>query len=393
MATTDEETIEAIRQVAREFTRRELMPLERDVQRRETERGLSDEPLILPDEKKRLQEVAKNQGLVGIDMPEDWGGLGLGLLAKCVAVEEFNYSITPFRVAPETPNFHFLRGTVDDWQRENYLVPYAKGEKTSALALSEPDAGSDVGGIKTRATWDGDVWTITGNKLWISFADHASFFVTIAVTDPALGKNGGMTAFLVDRDEPGLTISPPIPLMGADRPYELRYEQVRVGPEKVLGEVGKAFVPLTNRLGVRRIEIAARCVGICQRLIDMMVDYALTRETFGLPIAERQAVQHAIADAQIEMQAARLMVYDAARRFDEGQTDLRLEASAVKVYATEMLTRTSDRAMQIYGAMGYSKELPIEFIYRSGRVLRIVEGVSEIHRTQIAKVLYKRRTS
>jgi (R)-benzylsuccinyl-CoA dehydrogenase len=158
-----------------------------------------------------------------------------------------------------------------------------------------------------------------------------------------------------------------------------------VGPEQLLGPEGMIFPPLTNRLSVRRIEMASRCVGMAERLIDLMVEQARTRETFGAPLADRQMVQAWIADSVIDVHATRLMVADAAAKFDAGQRDLRLEASAAKVFGTEMISRVADRALQLHGGMGFSKELPIEYIYRNSRFLRVLEGASEIHRVQIAR--------
>jgi alkylation response protein AidB-like acyl-CoA dehydrogenase len=381
--------IEAIREVAREFTSRELMPLERDVQLREILRAERNDPLVTGEENQRLTATARQQGLIGIDVPREYGGLGLTMLAKAVAIEEFNYSITPFRPAPESPNLFYLSSIASPSQREKYLQPYARGEKLSALALTEPDAGSDAGGIRTRAIRQNDAWILNGTKLWISWADTADFFIVIAVTDPAKGKRGGMTAFLVDHDAPGVLISAPILTMGEQRPFELRFEDVHLTDDSVLGEVGDAFRPLTNRLAVRRVDIGARCLGMSRRMIDMMCSYAQARTTFGTKLADKQAVQFMIADSEIDIQACRLLVYDTAARLDGGLTDIRLQASAVKVFATEMLTRTVDRAMQVHGAMGYSKELPIEYVYRNSRVLRILEGPSEIHRSQIAALRMK----
>lgn len=389
MAHQEDETVAAIREVSREFTRRHLIPLEKSVIHREVARGFKDDPLITPEEEELLIAESRKLGLVGIDVPEEYGGLGLSMSAKAAAIEEFNYSITPFRLFPESPNLFYLEALATPQQREEFLIPYAKGEKRSCLALTEPDAGSDIGGIRTRAHKVDGGWSITGNKLWISFVDRADFLIVIAMTDPEKGKRGGISAFLVDKNASGLTISEPILTMGEQRPYELRFDDVRVGDDRLLGEPGEAFAPLTNRLGVRRVDIGARCVGMSRRLIDMMCDYALQRETFGEKLADRQGIQFMIADSRIDLEAGRLLVSDAASRLDEGLTDIRIQASAVKVFNTEMLSRTVDRAMQVHGAMGYSKELPIEFIYRSSRILRILEGASEIHRWQIARMMLK----
>lgn len=389
MRLTDE--LSAIQEVARNFTRRELLPLETSVIEREVTRGFDQVPLIEPAVEERLTRLIRELGLWGLEVPEELGGAGLGLLAKAVAVEELNYSITPYRLPPESPNISYLDAVVTPGQRAAYLEPLCRGDKTSALALTEPDAGSDAGGIRTSAIREGEDWIISGSKLWISWADTVDFFIVIAVTDPAKGNRGGMTAFLVDSKAEGLDISKPIATMGEQRPFGLFFDRVRVPDSAVLGTVGDAFKPLTNRLGVRRVEIGARCVGMAQRLIDMMCQYSVERHTFGAPLAERQAVQFMIADSVMELHAARLMVYDAATMLDSGVRDIRLEASAVKVQATEMLSRVVDRAMQVHGAMGYSKELPIEYIYRNSRVLRILEGPSEIHRAQIAKLSIRER--
>ena len=386
------EELEAVREVARAFTRRDLMPLEQAVRDREIRRGYDNTPLVTAEEEQRLTSVVRSSGLWGLEVSEDLGGAGLGLLAKAVAVEELTYSITPYRLPPESPNISYLNAVATPEQREEYLEPLCRGDKTSALALTEADAGSDAGGIRTRATKDGDSWIITGNKLWISWADSVDFFIVIAVTDPEKRNRGGMTAFLVDARAEGLEVSKPILTMGEQRPFGLYFDGVRVPDSAVLGNVGDAFKPLTNRLGVRRVEIGARSVGTAQRLIDMMCQYSSERSTFGSPLAERQAIQFMIADSVMELHAARLMVYDAASKLDSGVADIRVEASTVKVQATEMLSRVVDRAMQMHGAMGYSKELPIEFVYRNSRVLRILEGPSEIHRTQIAKLAIRERS-
>lgn len=386
------EELEAIQEVAREFTRRELIPLEQSVIEREIERGFDNTPLISADEEARLTSLVRSSGLWGIEVPETLGGAGLGLLAKAVAVEEINYSITPYRLPPESPNISYLDAVATSEQRTKYLDPLCRGEMTSALALTEAEAGSDAGGVQTTAVKDGDDWVISGNKLWISWADKVDFFIVIAVTDAEKRNRGGMTAFIVERDAEGLEISKPILTMGEQRPFGLFFDQVRVPESAVLGDVGDAFKPLTNRLGVRRVEIGARSVGMAQRLIDMMCQYSTERRTFGAPLSERQSIQNMIADSVMEVHSARLVVHDAAARLDRGVKDIRVEASTVKVQATEMLSRVVDRAMQVHGAMGYSKELPIEFVYRNSRVLRILEGPSEIHRQQIAKLSIRERS-
>jgi (R)-benzylsuccinyl-CoA dehydrogenase len=381
---TDDD-LEALRGVVRQFVTTELLPLERSVQEREAQRGLSDEHVIAPDQFDHLMARAREMDLWGLDVPLEFGGQGLGMRAKMIAVEELHRSIVPFRLPPESPNLRLLIEACNEDQGERYLLPYAAGELRASLALTEPGAGSDAAAISTTARVDGDGWVIDGTKHFISWADVADFFIVIALTDREKRARGGITAFLVDRDTPGLEIGKHMSTMGEPTPYELIFTNCRVGQEQVLGDVGYAFTPIVKRLDIRRIEMAARCVGMAERLIELMVEQANNRWTFDEPLADRQIVQTWIADSAIDTHATRLMVSDAARKYDAGIRDLRREASAAKVFGTEMISRVVDRAIQLYGGMGFSKELPIEYIYRNSRFLRVLEGASEIHRVQIAR--------
>jgi (R)-benzylsuccinyl-CoA dehydrogenase len=213
--------------------------------------------------------------------------------------------------------------------------------------------------------------------------------IVVALTDAEKRGRGGMTAFLVDQGTPGVSIPSSYPMIGEYHPYAVFFDNVELSDEQVLGEVGEAFVPITNRLGVRRLDIATRCIGLATRCIEMMIEQANTRRTFGSLLADRQAVQWFIADSWQEMEMVRLLVYRLAARIDAGAADFRTEGSMVKVQATEMIGRVVDRAIQTFGGMGLSKELPLEYIARMARVLRIVEGPSEVHRWVIARDLLK----
>ena len=384
-AAVDASTLAALRDVVSGFVQRELLPLERTVQRREAERGLGAEPLIPADAHERLLKESAALDLWGLDVPQGLGGQGLGMVGKMIAVEELNRSIVPFRLPPESPNLFFLNEACVGDQIEEYLMPYARGEKRASLALTEPGAGSDAGAIQTVAERRSGGWSLRGTKRFISWADTADFFIVIALTDREKRARGGMTAFLVDRAAPGLEIGPHAATMGEPTPYELMLDDCFVPDELILGQVGNAFGPLTKRLGLRRVEMGARSIGMGERLVEMMVSYAHDRSTFGSPLADRQIVQSWIADSVIDIHATRLMVRDAAEKIDAGTGGHRLEASAVKVFGTEMISRISDRAVQLYGGAGLTKELPIEYIYRNSRFMRIMEGPSEIHRVQIAK--------
>jgi (R)-benzylsuccinyl-CoA dehydrogenase len=379
-----------LRKLVRDFTQKELIPLEKTVIEREANRGLGDDPVIPPDIHQRLLQKAKDIGLWGIDVPKEYGGLGLGNYAKAIAVEELSKSIVPFTLPPDAPNLHLLVECCNDKQRERYLLPYARGEKTSNLALTEPNAGSDAGGIQMRAIKKGDKWVLNGTKTFISGAARADFIITLAVTDPEKGKKGGITAFLVDKGTPGLKISRGIPTIGELHPYEIFYDNLELDESQVLGEVGKGFIPLQNRLGVRRMELAIRCVGMAERALKMMVDYAKQRKTFGEYLSDRQAVQWWVADSMTDIHATKLMVYDAAEKMDKGVKDLRKESSMLKIFGTEMATKVLDHAIQAHGGMGLTKDLPLEYMYRQIRIYRIVEGPSEVHRWTLARREFKK---
>jgi alkylation response protein AidB-like acyl-CoA dehydrogenase len=373
------------RDLIRSFVNKELMPLERVVQEREASRGLGRDPLIPPEDHARLLQRTQELDLWGLDVPVEYGGQGMGTAVKLVAIEELHRTIVPFRLPPESPNLTILAQTCNPDQVERYLKPYARGELRSTFVLSEPGAGSDAAAIETTARRTDSGWVLNGTKMWITGADSADFYIVIAVTDKEKRAQGGMTAFLIDKDTPGFEVGRHISTMGEPTPFEVVIRDCEVSDSQRLGEVGEAFKPMSNRLGIRRVEFGARCIGMGERLVDLMVVQAKNRTTFGKPLADRQAIQWMIADSVIELHATRLMVDDAAKKLDSGVIDIRREASATKVFATEMISKIVDRCMQMHGAMGLSKELPIEFIYRNSRFLRIVEGASEIHRVQLAK--------
>jgi len=376
-----------LQDTVRRFVRQELLPLESVVLQRDTQ-GLAGEELLPAEAEERLLAKAREAGLWGLDVPEEFGGLNLGALPKCLATEELYKTITPFTFPPDAPNLHMLLQTCTPAQRERYLLPYARGEKRSAIAISEPGAGSDPAALQTTAVKTGDQWVINGRKIWISRAHLADFIIVMALTDKEKRARGGITAFLVDKGTPGLILQRQIPVIGGHAPWELVFEDVTLSDSQVLGQVGQGFAPMQLRLTVRRLEIGSWCVGLAQRCLDMMVDYAKQRVTFGQRLADRQAIQWFIADSVTDIHAARLMTYHGAWKFDHGE-DVRQEASMLKVFATEMATRVADRAMQMHGGMGMSKELPLEFIYRRLRPMRIFEGPTEVHRWVIARTLLK----
>lgn len=383
------EELRMLRETVARFTREELLPLEKDVIRREAERGLTDAPLIDPDAEKELNRKAKEIGLYGIDVPEEYGGQNLGMLAKSVVIEELKTSITPWVLPPDSPNLFMLKETCKGDQIQKYFIPYANGDKKSAIAITEPGAGADPAGMKTRAEYKNGKWVINGQKIFISHARKADFMIVMAVTDPAKGSRGGITAFLVDQGTKGVSIPTVLNTIGEHAPYGVFFDNVELSDDQVLGTVGNGFGPMQNRLGVRRLEIACRALGYARRCLELMIPQANERVTFGKPLADRQAVQWWIADSFQEMEMVRLIAWRLACKIDAGETNWRRDAAMVKLQGSEMIYRVADRAMQLFGGMGMTKDLPLEYICRASRVWRIYEGPSEVHRWFIARDLLR----
>lgn len=365
------------------FVRDELMPLEPGVLAREAEgKGLG----VGPAEHKRLDEVSRALGLWGLDAPEDIGGADLPNVAMVGVNEELGKTVTPYTLPPDSPNLRMLMATVTEPQKKAYLEPYVRGETISAIGISEPGAGGDPAGMTTRAVRDGDDWVLDGRKIWISRAAEADFTIVMAVTDKEKRARGGISAFLVDKGTPGFNVLRRIPMIGGAATYEIALENCRVEGWKLLGEEGNGFAPMQLRLGTRRIEMASWSIGMAQRAMDMMIEFAPQRKTFGVPLSERQAIQFWIADAATRIHAARLMTYDCAWKLDQGR-DVRLEISMIKAYATEMAWEVVDRAMQTFGAMGMTKELPLQQMANKLRTMRIYDGPTEVHKWVVARNL------
>ncbi|MBV8684194.1 MAG: acyl-CoA dehydrogenase, partial [Caulobacteraceae bacterium] len=287
---------------------------------------------------------------------------------------------------PDSPNLRMLRATVNERQKAAYLEPYVRGETVSAIGISEPGAGGDPAGMTTRAVRDGEDWVINGRKIWISRAADADFTIVMAVTDKEKRARGGMSAFLVDKGTPGFNVLRRIPMVGGAYAYEIALEDCRVEGWKLLGQEGAGFAPMQTRLGTRRIQMAAWSVGMAQRALEMVLEYAPQRRTFGAPLSERQAIQFWVAEAATKIHATRLMTYDCAWKLDQGR-DVRLEISMIKAFATEMAWEVVDHAMQTFGAMGMTKELPLQLMASKLRTMRIYDGPTEIHKWVVARNL------
>jgi acyl-CoA dehydrogenase len=372
-----------LKDLVHKFVRDELMPLEASVLAREADgKGLG----INADEHRRIDEVSRKLGLWGLDAPSDVGGMDLPAVAMVGVNEELARTVTPYTLPPDSPNLRMLMATVTERQREAYLAPYVRGEMISAIGISEPGAGSDPAAMLTRAERDGDAWVLNGRKIWISRAAEADFTIVMAITDKDKRARGGISAFLVDRGTKGFNVLRRIPMIGGAATYEVALEDCRVEGWKLLGTEGQGFAPMQLRLGTRRVQMAAWSIGMAQRALDMMCEFAPQRVTFGQPLSERQAVQWWVVDAATRIHAARLMTYDCAWKLDQGR-DVRLEISMIKAYATEMAWDVVDRAMQTYGAMGMTKELPLQLMAAKLRTMRIYDGPTEVHKSVVARNL------
>jgi alkylation response protein AidB-like acyl-CoA dehydrogenase len=407
-ALSDEQ--KAIRDTARAFIRKEVMPLEPELLRRER----AHQPGLTHDELRELQLRAKKFGFWGLSTPEEYGGMDLPAVTQSLIWTEIGRTILPFRFGGEADNILYH---ANDEQRREYLIPTIEGERISCFAITEPGAGSDAANIKLSARRDGDDWVLNGEKTFITNGHDADFAIVVGVTDPERGARGGSTAFLVDRAMGWR--SEFIQTMGEGGPASLIFEDVRVPARNVLGEVGQGFELGMQWIGRGRYIIPSLALGIAERALQMAIDHANTRETFGRPIGANQAIQWMIADSETELEAARWLVLRAAWTVDQAATDrgaapspagsldrgssggaagrdgtdVRHSSSMAKLYGAGMVNRVVDRVMQIHGGMGYTRELPIERWYRQVRLMRIYEGTDEMQRLIISRDLLRGYTA
>ena len=371
------EELRLLQRSVREFVETRLQPREREIEERdEIPRELLDELAAM--------------GLFGIGFPEEHGGSGFGRLGYCVAAEQLaRANASLWNVIGGSIGLCAtaiqLGGSAE--LRARYLPALLAGRTIGAYALSEPGAGSDAGALRTTARRDGDRYILDGAKTFITNAPIAGLFAVFATVDRDAGSKG-ITAFVVERDAPGLEIGPNDAKMGlhGSTTAQLFFREVAVPAAQRIGDEGKGFGIALRTLDHGRLGLAAHAVGAAQRLLEASVAYAKGRTQFGRAIAANQGVQFPLADAATEIHAARLMVYDAASRLDRGER-VTERAAMAKLFATEMLGRVADAAVQIHGGMGYMRELWIERAYRDARIYRIYEGTSEIQRVVIAAAL------
>lgn len=365
----------------RKFVETEVQPLEEATER---------DACIPPEELKRVRAKAQELGLYAMNMPEDVGGGGLSCIDHCLVEEEFGKTSDALirRVFGQVyPMLLACQGE----QRDKYLLPTVRGDKICAMAITEPGAGSDAASISTTAQLEGDEWVLNGTKHFISDGDIADYVIVMALTDKEKRARGGITLFLVDKGTAGFRVARTQPMMG-HRGYghaELVFDNCRIPASSVLGEVGTGFkLIMKSVLEIRLAHIGARAVGMATRALELMRAYAGERRQFGQAIGDFQMVQKLIADSAIEIFGVKMMVLNAAWEIDQGM-EPRDKVSMIKVAASEMQGRVVDRAIQVFGGMGFTKEMPLERMYRDARVTRIYDGTSEIHRMLIARSTIK----
>ena len=372
----DQETIKQLVDLIERFVRERLVP---------NEERLASEGR-LPDD---ILEEMKALGLFGLTIPEEYGGLGLTM------EEEILVSIALGRTSPA---FRSIMGTNNgigsaavvfngtEEQKQKYLPRYASGDWISCFCLTEPEAGSDAASLKTTAVRHGDHYIINGTKRYITNAKVAHTFNVMARTDPKNKGARGISSFIVERDTPGITLGSVDKKMGqaGSMTCDVIFEDCRVSAENLIGEEGEGFVTAMKVLDRGRLHISGVSVGVAERLIHDSLEYALQRTQFGKPIAEQQLIQGMLADSQTETYAAKCMTLETARKRDSGE-NVSTESSACKLFATEMVGRVADRAVQIHGGAGYMSEYAVERFYRDVRLFRLYEGTSQIQQVIIAR--------
>ena len=371
------EELQMLKDNLRRFVDTELIPIERET---------NDGTDFLPGVQEKLEEKARALGLWLFDVPEEFGGMGLGHLSKAVMFEEMSRTIAlPSRGASIFgPRVSPILYSLTDEQKEQFLYPVIRGEMTSCFLQTEPEGGGDPGGMRTTAVRDGDHYIVNGHKRFITGAGTADFGQVVTATDREKGSRGGLTVFLVDMNTPGITKLRQQDMMIADRPWEILFEDVRIPVSQRVGEEGDGMRAAQSWLTEGRLRHGARGAGVIERCLELAASYANQRSTFGAKLSTRQTVQNMLVDMYQNLHQLRLMVYNAAWRADQGQ-DVRKESYMCKYFGDEMSFSAADRCMQIHGGMGLTKDLPIEQFFRDQRSMVITEGPTEILKMALAR--------
>jgi acyl-CoA dehydrogenase len=376
MTVTLTEEMQQMKTMVRNFVEKEVEPFAQQIEEDDT----------LP---QHLIDQAKELGLFGISIPEQYGGIGLNAVEKATVLEQLGRTHNGFVSLISAHTGIGSTGIVklaSEYLKNKYLPDMASGNKIGAFALTEPGAGSDATNLATRAEKKGDYWVMNGTKHFITNGPIADVYTVFALTDKDKGAKGGITAFLVEREFPGLIVGKKDKKMGLRGSYtsQIIFEDCIIPEENVIGEMGMGYMSALKILGEGRVGLAARAVGSCDKLIELSARYAKERIQFGKPIADNQAIQWMLADMATETEAARTLTMMAAQKIDEGKKVIK-EASMAKLFASEVYNRVADKAVQIHGGMGYVSDYPIERFYRDARITKIYEGTNEIQRLIIAR--------
>jgi acyl-CoA dehydrogenase len=369
-----------VRAALRRFTREQLEPIALEIDR------IGEVP-------EAAWALMRDAGYLGMTLPEEYGGGGFDMTTYCLALEEFSRSSRVFTMLLDytsglTPLGIARSGT--DEQKRKYLPKLATGEWRASFALTEPEAGSDSAAIATSAKRGDGGWIINGRKHYISGGNAADVVMVVTVTDSAKRARGGISTFLVDRGTPGFSVTRTDTTIGSDaiKLGELTFEDCFVPDSALLGELGSGFKIAMGSLTSGRLGVACSCIGAADRMLEMAVEHAKMRHTFGKPLSERQAIQWMLADSATEITLARSLVYETLRRVEAGE-DVGTAPSMCKLYASEMVGRVADRSVQIHGGMALIRGFNLERLYRDIRHYRIGEGSSEVHRILISRDLLK----
>ena len=371
----------------RDFLKREVLPQDKELRERFGDSDGESEELRA--EMLAMRRRSAELGFYSVDIPTELGGGGLSYVGQALLREVAGSSGSFLALAclsgPEGPTA-LLKGFSPSL-RERLIPPFLRAEISACFALTEPDAGSDNQSMRTRADPDGEEWVINGTKHFITNGQHADFIQVFAVTDSDLKATGGVTAFVVEKGTPGLSVGKTQPVIySGEGPCELVFDNVRVPQENVIGDVGMGFYNAMTFLTGGRANIAAMCVGLGDYVTRTAIEYARNRVQFNKPIGKMQGISFQLADTSMEVEMARLLTYKLAWLADQGEPLIQAAAYS-KLFATEMVGRAADTAIQVHGGIGLTRELGLERIYRFVRIMRVVEGTSEIQRYLIGKSL------